>query len=126
MADHPAAEAYRRAFEMFSTGDPGGFAGMLADDVVWHQIGAETLHGAAAVAESMSGMDEIDFSVDLHDVVANDQHLVALVTATVKVADKSIEYRTAEIAHYNDEGKVTERWAFSDDTQAIAEFFSQF
>jgi ketosteroid isomerase-like protein len=31
-------------------------------------------------------------------------------------------YRTAEIYHVAD-GKVTARWAFSDDTAAINEFF---
>jgi len=32
-------------------------------------------------------------------------------------------YRTAEIYHIRD-GKVTARWAFSDDTAAINEFFA--
>ena len=49
---------------------------------------------------------------------------LALVAATVTVGDKEFSYRTAEIAHVED-GKLTERWAFSDDTQAIVDFFSQ-
>jgi ketosteroid isomerase-like protein len=32
-------------------------------------------------------------------------------------------YRTAEIMHFRD-GKITARWAFSDDTAAINEFFA--
>jgi hypothetical protein len=39
---------------------------------------------------------------------------------------QSFSYRTAEIYHLDEEGKITERWAFSDDTQAISAFFSQF
>ena len=42
----------------------------------------------------------------------------------VTAGDKDIRYRTAEVAHVNAEGKVTERWAFSDDTQAIKDFFA--
>ena len=57
-------------------------------------------------------------------MVANDDHLIGLINAHVKVGDQEISYRTAEIMHMSD-GKITERWAFSDDPQAIVEFFSQ-
>jgi hypothetical protein len=46
------------------------------------------------------------------------------VTASVSAGGKSITYRVAEIMHVNEDTKVTERWAFSDDTAAIAEFFA--
>jgi hypothetical protein len=36
--------------------------------------------------------------------------------------DLGHRYRTAEILHMKD-GKVTEHWAFSDDTAAITDFF---
>jgi ketosteroid isomerase-like protein len=39
------------------------------------------------------------------------------------MGDQSLTYRTAEILHMKD-GKITERWAFSDDTEAINRFFS--
>jgi len=124
MGDHPHAATYRATLKAFNDGDADAFAEHLADDVVWHSIGGETMHGKAAVAESMSGLAEVDFNVELHDVVANDDHLVALVTANVTAGGKSITYRTAEIMHANADGKVTERWAFSDDTAAITEFFA--
>jgi ketosteroid isomerase-like protein len=50
---------------------------------------------------------------------------VGLVTATVKVGDQEFTYRTAEIMHIAN-GQITERWAFSDDTEAINNFFGQF
>jgi len=124
MGDHPHAAAYRAAFNAFSDGDADAFAAHLADDVVWHQIGGEATHGAAAVAESMSGLASLDFNVELHDVVANGNHMVGLVTATINAGDKSITYRTAEIMHVNDDMKVTERWAFADDSAAVTEFFA--
>ena len=64
-------------------------------------------------------------NVDVHDVLATDEHVVGLVTATVRVGDDEFSYRTAEISHVV-EGKVVERWAFSDDTQAIVDFFARF
>lgn len=124
MGDHPNAAAYRTAFAAFAEGDAGAFQNHLADDVVWHTLMGDTLNGSAAVAESMSGLAETDFSVELHDVVANDGHLVGLVTANVTAGGNSITYRTAEICHINEEGKVSERWAFADDTAAVAEFFN--
>ena len=38
---------------------------------------------------------------------------------------QTLDYRTTEIVHVRD-GKVTERWAFSDDTQKIIDFFAGF
>jgi hypothetical protein len=55
-------------------------------------------------------------------VVGGDDHTVALLTATATRAGKPFTYRVAEIYHMRD-GKIVERWAFSDDTAAIAAFF---
>ncbi|HUG09071.1 MAG TPA: nuclear transport factor 2 family protein [Acidimicrobiia bacterium] len=123
MGDHPNVAAYREVHEKFKKGDFQAIFDVLADDVVWHQIGGTTLHGKEAVQESMSGMGEVDFDVDIHDVVGNDEHVVALVEARVGMGGDNFTYRTAEIAHMKD-GKVTERWAFSDDTQRITDFFN--
>lgn len=124
MGDHPNAAVFRAVFDAFSAGDSSGFAAMLADDVVWHEIGGETLHGAAAVTESMSGLADVEVDMSLHDVVGNDEHVIGLVEVTVKTDGGDFTYRTAEINHFAN-GKLTERWAFSDDTQAIVDFFSQ-
>jgi ketosteroid isomerase-like protein len=124
MGEHPNVAAYREVHEKFKKGDIQAIFDALADDVIWHQIGGTTLHGKQAVIDSMSEMTEgVDFNIDLHDVVGNDEHVISLVEATVGMGDQSFTYRTAEIAHMKD-GKVTERWAFSDDTQRITDFFS--
>ena len=60
--------------------------------------------------------------IDTHDVIANDEHMVALVNAKAERGGRTLEYKTAEIYHVRD-GKITHRWAFSDDTAAINEFF---
>ncbi len=124
MGDHPNATTYRAAHAAFASGDLEAFGATLAQDVVWNTIGGETIHGAEAVADSMSGLVGLEFEISLHDVIANDDHMVGLVEVHVTAGDKDIRYRTAEIHHMNAEGKVTERWAFSDDTQAITDFFA--
>ena len=126
LSEHPNAALYRRVMERFGEGDTSPFEDAIADDVVWWQIGSsEPVRGKTSLLESMQGMEGVDFNVELHDVLATDDHVVGLVTATVRVGDDTFTYRTAEIAHIED-GKVKERWAFSDDTQAIIDFFSRF
>jgi uncharacterized protein len=123
--EHPNAELVREGLEAFNRGDVQAFADLIADDVVWHQIGAETVRGKQAMAQSMPG-GEVDWQItaDVHDVVANDEHAIALVDAHATRGDgRKLDYRTAEIMHIRD-GKLTERWAFSDDTQRIIDFFA--
>ena len=126
MSEHPNATLIREQAEAMKNGDMQATIDGLADDVVWHEIGSpEPIQGKAAVAARWAGMSDAggSFSVELHDVVANDDHAVALVTATVSMGDQTFSYRSAEIYHMRD-GKVTERWAFSDDTAAINAFFA--
>lgn len=125
MADHPNAAALRAAAERSEqSGDLMSGIDMLADDVVWHEIGSdEPIRGKQALMERMAGLSEGgSITTETHDVIANDEHAVQLVTATATMGDKKLVYRTAEIYHMKD-GKVTERWAFSDDTDRINRFF---
>ena len=110
--------------EGFNRGDMSAWFELVADDVVWHEIGGRTLQGKAALEDSMSGVKDVELNANLHDVVANDGHVVALVEAHVKVADEEITYRTAALYHMS-EGKITERWSMAEDTQAITDFFSK-
>ena len=125
--EHPNATLVREGMDAFNRGDYEAYGASLADDIVWHQIGAPTLNGQDEMRESMPAPDAgWSITTEIHDVVANDDHVVALVTAHATRPDgKTLDYRTTEIVHVRD-GKVTERWAFSDDTQKIIDFFASF
>jgi ketosteroid isomerase-like protein len=123
MAEHPNATVVREMTEAMNAGDMEGAASRVADDVVWHEIGrAEPRRGKAELAGSMGDFEDFDITYEIHDVVASDDHAIVLGTAHATRGDRSLTYRTAEIYHLRD-GQVTERWAFSDDTQAITDFF---
>jgi uncharacterized protein len=125
MADHPNAAKIRAASEaMERSGDMMSQMEMLDDNVVWHEIGRDDpIRGKQALIEHFRGMPEgASIKTETHDVLANDEHTVQLVTATARMGDKELVYRTAEIYHMSD-GKITERWAFSDDTERINRFF---
>ncbi len=124
MSDHPHAATYRQLSEGLQDGDMSSLAETIADDVEWWEIGAsEPVRGKEALLERMSWMGDWDVSAELHDVVANDEHLIALLDVTASRGGETLSYRTAEIHHVNEAGQVTHRWAFSDDTQAIVDFF---
>ncbi len=125
MSEHPNAVVVRRVNEAMSAGDNATVVSMLADDVVWHEIGLdEPIRGLPALAARYDeGATDFTITGTVHDVVANDEHAVALVNAEADRGGRHLSYRTAEIYHLKD-GKITARWAFSDDTQAIIDFFA--
>jgi ketosteroid isomerase-like protein len=123
MSEHPNAALVRHMGEAMSHGDMATAAATLADDVVWHEIGRPNpLRGKEELRGGMSGGD-YEITYVIHDVVANDDHAVALGEATATRQGRRLTYRTAEIYHVRD-GKIVERWAFSDDTAAILAFFA--
>jgi len=123
MAEHPNAVIARRLNDAFASRDIEALEALIADDAVWHEIGrSEPRRGRA---EMRAGMGEMDYEITatLHDVLATDDHAIVLAEATATRQGRTLHYRVAEIYHIRD-GRITERWAFSDDTAAITEFFA--
>jgi len=123
MAEHPNVTIIRRLNDGLSSRDTSALEQLVADDVVWHAIGlAEPMRGKAGLRSAMGDVD-YEITATVHDVLANDDHAVALIDATATRGGRTFKYRTAEIYHIRD-GQISERWAFSDDTAAIVEFFA--
>ena len=131
MAEHQNVALVRRAMQAMNEMDMSKadeemavVDAFMADDIVWHEIGrAEPRRGKDELRATMSEFSDTTIKYDLHDVIANDEHAIALGTATATRNGKTLEYRTAEIFHIRD-GQAVERWAFSDDTAAIIAFFA--
>ena len=124
MTEHPNVQTVRDALDSMTETDVAALAAVVAENIEYHQIGAPGIMGKAALIESMEALGEMEFGLEVHDVLANDDHSIALLDVTVKAAGQEFKYRTAEIYHLED-GKITKRWAFSDDTQAITDFFAK-
>jgi ketosteroid isomerase-like protein len=125
MDEHPNVTAVREWGNAMESGDMQAASAGLSPDVVWHEIGrSEPTRGTDALRARGEEMSDFDIRARTHDVVGNDEHVIQLVdvTATRRSSGESFDYRTAEIYHMRD-GKITERWAFSDDTARILEFF---
>jgi ketosteroid isomerase-like protein len=125
MDEHPNVKILHEMAERMKSGDMMAAADYLADDVEWHEIGrSEPIRGKAALAERYAeGATDFEIDADEHACVADDEHAVQLMNVVARRGDKTLNYRTAEIYHMRD-GKITARWAFSDDTARIVEFFA--
>jgi ketosteroid isomerase-like protein len=132
MVEHPNVALVRRAMQAMAEQDMSKAQremaivdAFMADDIVWHEIGrTEPRRGKDELrAAMMGGAQDWTIAYEIHDVVANDDHAVALGSATATRGGATLTYRTAEIFHLRD-GKAIERWAFSDDTAAIVAFFA--
>jgi ketosteroid isomerase-like protein len=122
---HPNAELYRRLTAAFQAGDLDAIRGGLAVDVQWHEAGEATVvDGRDAVLARLTGaVAHIEGRIDLHDVLADDEHVIAMLNVSLRKRDGSeISYPAVEVAHMSD-GRVTERWSFMDACPADVEAF---
>ncbi|MGB9111372.1 MAG: nuclear transport factor 2 family protein [Acidimicrobiales bacterium] len=130
MAEHSNVEVVRRGYDAFSKGDFAALGDVFADDVVWHVAGPGPLAGDYEGRDAVYGlfaelMKQTDgnFRLDVHDVLANDDHAVALVTASGTRGGKSLESQNAHVFHMRD-GRVSEYWAATTDPESELAFWS--
>ncbi|HZB04332.1 MAG TPA: nuclear transport factor 2 family protein [Actinomycetota bacterium] len=127
---HSNEDLARRGYDAFTRGDMQAVSDVFADDIVWH------VGGRSPLAGDYRGKDEVlgflaktmelsggTFRVEIHDVLANEEHVTVLVVARAEREGKTLEDRQAHVLHVKD-GKVTEYWGHPGDQYAIDEFFS--
>ena len=130
MADHPNLEIARAGYEAFANGDMATVSDLLADDIKWHSGGNNILTGDYEGKEAVLNyfgmlMQETggSFKNDIHDMLANDEHGVALVTASATRGGKSLEGNVVHVFHMRN-GKMTEFWSTAEDQSTFDEFWS--
>jgi ketosteroid isomerase-like protein len=112
--------AYQRAFE---ERDRQALLELIAEDAQWHVFGDSTLAG------TVRGRDEIwekflapqwdtPRQLEIHDVLDNSEHVVALGEVSFSGADGDVRFKTVEVYHHED-GVLTERWFFVDRRQEL-------
>ncbi len=130
MADHPNAALLRKGYEAFGKGDMATMTELFAEDVVWHLAGNNPLSGVHrgrdavfAIFAKTTQLSGGTFKIEVHDVLANDQHAVALTRATASREGKQLNSLDADVYHVSD-GKVTEWWSFVENGRVTDEFWS--
>lgn len=125
---HPNEDLMRRGYEAFANGDMETLDGLLADDITWHSPGqnpfAGDYEGKQEVLELFGRIQqETDgFEQEIHDVLANDDHVVGLVRTTMTRGDESFEDVVCHVAHFED-GQLRSMWIHPYDQFGNAEFW---
>ena len=124
------AATVRRGYDCFNRGDLEGLTPIFAEDAVWHVAGRGRLSGEKrgrdatfAYFGQLGELSEGTFRAELHDVVANDEHVVGLHINTARRAGKTLNLREVLVFHLRD-GKIAECWESHEDSQAWDEFFA--
>jgi ketosteroid isomerase-like protein len=127
---HPNESLVREGFAAFERGDLDALLQLYAEDVRFHYPGRSPLagdyQGMAQLIEFSGQLAELSGSsirLELHDVLANDEHAVALFTARAERAGRQLEDNTVQVLHIRD-GKVTDVWFHRTDLYAVDEFLS--
>ena len=130
MTDHPNLERARVGYEAFARGDLAAVSDLLSDDIVWHSGGSNVLTGDFVGKEAVLGffgllMQESggSFRNNVHDMLANDEHGVALVTVSATRGDESFEGKVIHVFHMSD-GRMTEFWSYPEDQNRFDEFWT--
>ena len=121
--DHAAIA--RRLYDLISAGEVGAFGELLADDFVEHE---ET----PGLAPTKAGVEAFfrmqlaafpDLRLDVQDVVADDDKVVARVWYTgtqhgafmgMPATGKSVDVQLIDIFRFGDDGLVAEHWGVID------------
>ena len=127
---HPNVELLRQGYDAFEKGDLDTLRVLFADDIVFHVSGHSPLAG------DYRGQDEVfgffgklveltggTFKLDVHSILADDEHGTVLSTTTAQREGRSLTEMTVDVFHLAD-GKVTEVWTIAEDQQAGDEFFA--
>jgi len=126
---HPNEDLVRRGYQAFLSQDMDTLNELFADDIVWHSPGRNqlsgTYRGKQEVFGSFQKVGELTggtFSLEIHAVLADDEHAVVLARATGQKDGRTLYHNSIQLCHVSN-GKVTEQWLYPGDVYANDEFW---
>jgi hypothetical protein len=127
---HPNEELLRKGYDAFGRGDMRTIQSLFAEDIVWHFPGRGPLAGDyKGVGEVMAWLGRSveltggTLRLEIHDILANDEHGVALTRATAERGGKRLADDGVSVFHIR-EGKAVEVWTHLGDLYASDDFWS--
>ena len=132
MSAQSNAEAMRKGYDAFSRGDMDMLRNELfTADIVWHQGGRNQTSGDYRGADAVIGLfgklfqlTDGTFSVEVHDVLASEDHVVVLAKARGQRAGKTVQHGDySHVCHFQN-GKLSEAWIVNVDPYEIDEFYA--
>jgi len=131
MSEHPNATLVRSTFEAFRNADVATIQSMLPAHAVWHFPGrggqlAGTHRGRDAIFAflvNVQALTDHTFHLDLHDVIANDRHAIALFTGHGTRNGKTLENPTC-LRMRIENSQIVEMWEFVWDLYHVDDFWA--
>ncbi len=128
---HPNEDLVKEAFAAFGRGDIEVLRRQyFAEDIRWHFPGRSALagdhEGVDRVVQMLGRPAELSggtHRIELHDVIGNDDHVVALHTTRAERAGRQLEVQVVHVFHVRD-GKVTEAWTHHGDLYSVDQFWA--
>ena len=132
MPDHPNAARVRELFAAFRSGDVATVLAMIPAEAVWHfpghrgKLAGEHKGRDAIIAFLMNvqALTDRTFHLDVIDVLANDDHAVALFRGHGTRNGKMLDNPTCLRMRLNARGQVVEVWEFVWDLYHVDDFWS--
>jgi uncharacterized protein len=126
---HPNETLVRNGYEAFAKGDMQTVNELFSDDIVWH------VPGRGQLAGDYKGKDQVfdfftklinesggTFQQEVHDVIANDEHTIVMVTWSAERGGNRFQDRNVHVLHVLGE-KVTEFWGYAEDQYGEDQFW---
>lgn len=123
-------EHIKQEYRAFCDGDFEAMGRMLAPEAVWHVSGRRTASG------DKQGKDQIlqflrhiasetheNFRIELHDILANERHVVVLAHVTATTGDETYQADEVHLYHVDNEGLIHEAWGFTADPAGQGAFW---
>ena len=103
---------------------------LIAPDIVWHVPGHNPVSGeyrgyvqyTQVMTSRMAPLTRWDF--ELESVMVNGNYVMTTFRTRGERKGKHIDVRGGHLMRINDRGQVAEGWGFTDDQDALDEFFS--
>lgn len=129
MGEHPNAELLRQGYEAFSRGDIEAVLAVFDEAIEWHVTGgslAGTYKGTQEVVGFFGQLLERSggtFRLELHDLLANDEHAVVLLRERAERDDRVLNADAVHVWHVR-AGKAVEFWGIPVDAGAFERFWA--
>jgi len=130
MGAHDNGELIRSGYEAFSKGDMETIAKIFGPDIRWNISGRSRISGTYNGQEEtfaffgkLMELTDGTFTVAVHDLLATDDHVVALVKESASRDGKSLESDDVHVWHLAN-GKAAEFWGIAKDQHEVDEFWA--
>jgi len=115
-------ERVRKMYEVLNNGDVKGSSEFLSNDLTFYTpVFPKPLDKDGLIAASQRIIDSTDeYKIDVHDILANEDHVVAVFVVRGRRGDRVLNERGVHVMHLNSDVKIAAIWAVTDPKPHLA------